>query len=160
MPALARVFGQDWGGHIGLRLVAENPDRFAQVIIGNTALPNRPRPDLASIPRLAAVQPDDGCLRPRLARCHGSRDRSQPARSDLEPGIPQRPGNRPSPPGSATQIPSRAKPRQGPGASSGLLVRDLPNIEHPIIGGLAGTVKQTKQRECKLSRPNRRARKA
>ncbi len=32
-------FGQDWGGLIGLRLVAENPDRFARVMIGNTALP-------------------------------------------------------------------------------------------------------------------------
>ena len=32
-------FGQDWGGLIGLRLVAEQPDRFARVMIGNTALP-------------------------------------------------------------------------------------------------------------------------
>jgi haloalkane dehalogenase len=32
-------FGQDWGGLVGLRLVAENPDRFARVIIGNTGLP-------------------------------------------------------------------------------------------------------------------------
>ena len=32
-------FGQDWGGLIGLRLVAENPERFARVMIGNTALP-------------------------------------------------------------------------------------------------------------------------
>jgi len=35
----ATFFGQDWGGLLGLRLVAENPDRFAQVIIGNTTLP-------------------------------------------------------------------------------------------------------------------------
>ncbi|MCW2542565.1 MAG: Haloalkane dehalogenase [Frankiales bacterium] len=33
------LFGQDWGGLIGLRLVAENPDRFARVAIGNTGLP-------------------------------------------------------------------------------------------------------------------------
>lgn len=33
------LFGQDWGGLIGLRLVAENPDRFDRVMIGNTALP-------------------------------------------------------------------------------------------------------------------------
>ncbi len=32
-------FGQDWGGLIGLRLVAENPDRFDRVVIGNTGLP-------------------------------------------------------------------------------------------------------------------------
>lgn len=33
------LFGQDWGGLIGLRLVAANPDRFDRVMIGNTALP-------------------------------------------------------------------------------------------------------------------------
>ena len=35
----ATLFGQDWGGLIGLRLVAENPDRFDRVIVGNTGLP-------------------------------------------------------------------------------------------------------------------------
>lgn len=30
---------QDWGGLIGLRLVAENPDRFARVVAANTMLP-------------------------------------------------------------------------------------------------------------------------
>ncbi len=33
------LFCQDWGGLIGLRLVAENPDRFAAVMAGNTGLP-------------------------------------------------------------------------------------------------------------------------
>ena len=32
----ATFFGQDWGGLVGLRLVAENPDRFDRVVIGNT----------------------------------------------------------------------------------------------------------------------------
>ncbi|MEZ5339942.1 MAG: haloalkane dehalogenase [Acidimicrobiales bacterium] len=35
----ATFFGQDWGGLVGLRLVAENPDRFDRVVIGNTGLP-------------------------------------------------------------------------------------------------------------------------
>ncbi|WP_040494251.1 haloalkane dehalogenase [Ilumatobacter nonamiensis] len=35
----ATFFGQDWGGLVGLRLVAENPERFARVVIGNTGLP-------------------------------------------------------------------------------------------------------------------------
>jgi haloalkane dehalogenase len=35
----ATFFGQDWGGLVGLRLVAANPDRFARVVIGNTGLP-------------------------------------------------------------------------------------------------------------------------
>lgn len=32
-------FGQDWGGLIGLRLVAADPDRYARVVVGNTGLP-------------------------------------------------------------------------------------------------------------------------
>jgi len=32
-------FGQDWGGLIGLRLVAEHGERFDRVVIGNTGLP-------------------------------------------------------------------------------------------------------------------------
>jgi haloalkane dehalogenase len=35
----ATFFGQDWGGLIGLRMVAENTDRFARVVIANTGLP-------------------------------------------------------------------------------------------------------------------------
>jgi haloalkane dehalogenase len=34
-----RFFGQDWGGLLGLRLVAERPGQFGPVAIGNTALP-------------------------------------------------------------------------------------------------------------------------
>ena len=37
-------FGQDWGALIGLRLVAEQPDRFARVVIGNGGLPTGDRP--------------------------------------------------------------------------------------------------------------------
>ncbi|MEP7091922.1 MAG: haloalkane dehalogenase [Nocardioidaceae bacterium] len=33
------LVGQDWGGLIGLRLVAEHPDRFAGVVASNTGLP-------------------------------------------------------------------------------------------------------------------------
>jgi haloalkane dehalogenase len=32
-------FGQDWGGLVGLRLVALAPERYAAVVIGNTGLP-------------------------------------------------------------------------------------------------------------------------
>ena len=35
-------FGQDWGGLIGLRMVAEKPDRFSKVSMGNTGLPYNP----------------------------------------------------------------------------------------------------------------------
>jgi len=37
-------FGQDWGGLVGLRLVAEHSDRFARVVVGNTGLPTGDRP--------------------------------------------------------------------------------------------------------------------
>jgi haloalkane dehalogenase len=33
------LVGQDWGGLIGLRLVAQNPDSFARVVAANTGLP-------------------------------------------------------------------------------------------------------------------------
>lgn len=33
------LLGQDWGGLIGLRLVAEHPERFAAVVAANTGLP-------------------------------------------------------------------------------------------------------------------------
>ena len=32
-------FGQDWGGLVGLRLVASAPERYARVVVGNTGLP-------------------------------------------------------------------------------------------------------------------------
>ncbi|MEQ8747305.1 haloalkane dehalogenase [Pyruvatibacter sp.] len=38
------VFVQDWGGLIGLRVVAEIPQRFASIIAGNTGLPAAPFP--------------------------------------------------------------------------------------------------------------------
>ena len=33
------MFGQDWGGLIGLRLVGAEPERFARAVVGNTGLP-------------------------------------------------------------------------------------------------------------------------
>jgi haloalkane dehalogenase len=42
------LFCQDWGGLIGLRMVAAYPDRFARVVAANTALPDQsPIPDEA-----------------------------------------------------------------------------------------------------------------
>jgi len=44
----ATLVGQDWGGLLGLRLVAEHPDRFASVVASNTGLPtgDHPMPDV------------------------------------------------------------------------------------------------------------------
>ena len=33
------LFAQDWGGLTGLRLVGQQPERFARVVIGSTGLP-------------------------------------------------------------------------------------------------------------------------
>ncbi|MFI9554659.1 haloalkane dehalogenase [Nonomuraea endophytica] len=33
------LVGQDWGGLIGLRIVAEHPERFARIVAANTGLP-------------------------------------------------------------------------------------------------------------------------
>jgi haloalkane dehalogenase len=38
------LVGQDWGGLIGLRLVAEHPGRFARVVAANTGLPTGDQP--------------------------------------------------------------------------------------------------------------------
>lgn len=35
----ATFFGQDWGGLVGLRVVAAEPDRFARVVVSNTGMP-------------------------------------------------------------------------------------------------------------------------
>ncbi len=69
------LVGQDWGGLLGLRLVAEHGDRFARVVAANTGLPtgDQAMPDVwlrfrdfvadtpeLSISRLVA----SGCVRP------------------------------------------------------------------------------------------------
>ena len=38
------LFCQDWGGLIGLRLLAAEPQRFARLVVGNTALPTGDQP--------------------------------------------------------------------------------------------------------------------
>ena len=42
------LVGQDWGGLIGLRVAAENAERFARIVAANTGLPtgDQPMPDI------------------------------------------------------------------------------------------------------------------
>jgi len=49
----ATLVGQDWGGLIGLRLVAENPDRFKRIVVANTGMPT---PGPISQERIDALQ--------------------------------------------------------------------------------------------------------
>ena len=48
-------FGQDWGGLIGLRVLAEDPDRFARVVIGNTGLPDASGIPLEQAPEMHRI---------------------------------------------------------------------------------------------------------
>jgi haloalkane dehalogenase len=81
----ATLVGQDWGGLIGLRLVAENPERFARVVVANTGMPtpgpvsqervdalqdfwdNRPTPTLPEV-MAALASPDPAC--PEITFAH------------------------------------------------------------------------------------------
>jgi haloalkane dehalogenase len=73
---LTRVhyFGQDWGGLIGMRLLAEHPERFASVVMANTGLPTGDVPMPEAWQRFRAMvehaerldvgrMVDAGCLR-------------------------------------------------------------------------------------------------
>ncbi len=81
----ATFLGQDWGGLIGLRMVAENPDRFDRIVVANTGLPtpgpisqdrvdavrdfraNKPTPTL---PEMTAAISGEGSRHPEMAFAH------------------------------------------------------------------------------------------
>jgi len=78
----ATLVGQDWGGLIGLRMVAENPDRFARVVVANTGLP-APR-DMApehaeALRELRRTLPTPTL--PEMAQALGNPDPDVPGRS-------------------------------------------------------------------------------
>jgi haloalkane dehalogenase len=52
------LFGQDWGGLIGTRVVAENESRFARVVLSNTALPSKRMPGVPGIERQGRFPPE------------------------------------------------------------------------------------------------------
>jgi len=52
-------FGQDWGGLIGLRVVANEPDRFLKVAMGNTGLPYNPDTPQEVIDKVKAFRDSD-----------------------------------------------------------------------------------------------------
>ena len=73
-------FGQDWGGLVGLRLVAARPERFDRVAIGNTGLPTGDAtPSEAFMNRAGAVRQAVPPLSQRLRPVH------QWWRADLSP---------------------------------------------------------------------------
>tara|TARA_B100001996_G_scaffold12325_1_gene10327 strand:+ start:4194 stop:5282 length:1089 start_codon:yes stop_codon:yes gene_type:complete len=52
-------FGQDWGGLIGLRMVAQDPDRFIRISVGNTGLPYNPDVPQQVIDEIKAFRESD-----------------------------------------------------------------------------------------------------
>jgi haloalkane dehalogenase len=111
------LVGQDWGGLIGLRLAAENPDRFARLVVANTGLPTGdiPMPEIwwqfrkaiqaaPSIDVGRFVQ--SGCVRPMGDDVRAAYDapfpddsfsaapRAMPGLVPTSPDDPAAPGNR------------------------------------------------------------------
>jgi haloalkane dehalogenase len=56
------IFGQDWGGLIGLRMVVDHPERFDRVVMGNTGLPLNTELDRAIVDKVLAFRADGGRL--------------------------------------------------------------------------------------------------
>jgi haloalkane dehalogenase len=111
------LVGQDWGGLIGLRLVAEHPQRFARVVAANTGLPtgdvDMPEiwwrfrravesADVLDVGRLVAA----GCVRPMTEAVRAAYDapfpeerakagaRAMPGLVPTRPDDPAGPANR------------------------------------------------------------------
>ncbi len=57
-------FGQDWGGLIGLRVIADQADRFIKVAMGNTGLPYNPDVSKEVIDKIKAFRKSDIKLNP------------------------------------------------------------------------------------------------
>jgi haloalkane dehalogenase len=84
------LVGQDWGGLIGLRLVAEHPERFASVVAANTGLPtgDHDMPEVWWQFRHAVEKAEDldigrlvraGCVRPMSAEVRAAYDAPFPS---------------------------------------------------------------------------------
>lgn len=159
------LVGQDWGGLIGLRLVAEHPDRFARIVAANTGLPtgDHPMPEIWHAFRQAVrTAPSldigrfvrSGCLRPMSEQVRAAYDAPFPDESykagprvmpDLVPTAPDDPASDANRTAwanlSTSQLPALIAFSDGDpitGAMSPILQRLLPGAagrEHPVIKG-------------------------
>jgi haloalkane dehalogenase len=159
------LVGQDWGGLIGLRLVAEHPNRFARVVAANTGLPtgDHPMPDVwLRFREVVRTAPDLSMARLVQAGCQTTLpaavlaaydapfpDRSYQAGPRAMPGlVPTSPDDPAAPANRAAwqQLAAWDKPflaafsDRDPitGGMAPILTRVIPGaagIEHPVIAG-------------------------
>jgi haloalkane dehalogenase len=74
--------GQDWGGLIGLRMVAENPERFERVVAANTGLPMPMDVPQERIDAVKAFRRDDPTpTMVEMAQALGNPDPERPERT-------------------------------------------------------------------------------
>jgi haloalkane dehalogenase len=159
------LVGQDWGGLIGLRLVAEHPDRFARVVAANTGLPtgDQPMPEVwlrfrevvRTAPRLQVSRlVQSGCQTALPAAVLAAYDAPFPDET-FTAGVRAMPGLVPTTPDDPAAAANRAAWRQLSGwrkpflvafsdrdpitgAMAPVLQRAVPGaagIEHPVIEG-------------------------
>ncbi len=159
------LVGQDWGGLLGLRLVAEHPDRFARVVAANTGLPtgDNPMPDVwlrfrdlvRTAPELSVSRlVRSGCLRPPADDVLAAYDAPFPG-PELMAGPRALPGLVPTTPDDPASAANRAawerlrswtKPflvafsDSDPisGATAPVLKRTIPGaarLDHPVLTG-------------------------
>jgi len=144
------LVGQDWGGLIGLRLVAEHPDRFARVVAANTGLPtgDSDMPEIwwqfrravesaevLDIGRMVAA----GCVRPMSDEVRAAYDAPFPE-EHAKAGARAMPGLVPTRPDDPASEANR-------GAWEVLRASDLPFLVafsdgDPITGGMAPILEQ------------------
>jgi haloalkane dehalogenase len=159
------LVGHDWGGLIGLRLVAEHPDRFARVVAANTGLPtgDQPMPDVwlrfrevvRTAPALSVSRlVQSGCQAPLPAEVRAAYDAPFPDAA-LTAAVRAMPGLVPTTPDDPASAANRAAWQQlarwdkpflvafsdrDPitGAMGPILQRTVPGaagLEHPVIHG-------------------------
>ena len=127
---------QDWGGLIGLRLVAEHPERFARVVVAqHVPADRRPRPR-RGVPRLAAVLPGGAGVadRPDRARRHADRPRRR-GRRRLRRPLPRRVATRRAP--ASSRCSCRPRPTTPPPSPTAGPGRVLEQFDKPFLSAFS-----------------------